>query len=119
MMTEAKTSRRKFLKTGGAAIAGGAALAAPNISIAAKPVVVDRLMPRSSRPNRRVKERCSSLLKPWLGIINTACSSQAEYRSSKSLSESSVAAKSVTVAPRVEAAGSTCTGRQFVLQQHQ
>jgi TRAP-type mannitol/chloroaromatic compound transport system substrate-binding protein len=40
MMTEAKTSRRKFLKTGAAAIAGGAAIAAPNISIAANPVVL-------------------------------------------------------------------------------
>jgi TRAP-type mannitol/chloroaromatic compound transport system substrate-binding protein len=39
-MTEVKTSRRKFLKTGAAAIAGGAALAAPSISIAAKPVVL-------------------------------------------------------------------------------
>ncbi len=39
-MTEAKTSRRKFLKTGAAAIAGGAALSAPNISIAASPVVL-------------------------------------------------------------------------------
>jgi len=39
-MTDTKTSRRKFLKTGAAAIAGGAALSAPNISIAAKPVVL-------------------------------------------------------------------------------
>jgi TRAP-type mannitol/chloroaromatic compound transport system substrate-binding protein len=39
-MTEAKTSRRKFLKTGAAAIAGGAALSAPNISIGASPVVL-------------------------------------------------------------------------------
>ena len=39
-MTDTKTSRRKFLKTGAAAIAGGAALSAPNISIAANPVVL-------------------------------------------------------------------------------
>ena len=39
-MTEAKTSRRKFLKTGAAAIAGSAAIAAPSISIAATPVVL-------------------------------------------------------------------------------
>ncbi len=39
-MTEVKASRRKFLKTGAAAIAGGAALAAPSIAIAAKPVVL-------------------------------------------------------------------------------
>ena len=39
-MTEVKTSRRKFLKTGAAAIAGGAAISAPSISIAASPVVL-------------------------------------------------------------------------------
>ena len=39
-MTEVKKSRRKFLKTGAAAIAGSAAIAAPSISIAAKPVVL-------------------------------------------------------------------------------
>ena len=39
-MTEVKTSRRKFLKTGAAAIAGGAAIAAPSISKAASPVVL-------------------------------------------------------------------------------
>jgi TRAP-type mannitol/chloroaromatic compound transport system substrate-binding protein len=39
-MSEVKTSRRKFLKTGAAAIAGGTAIAAPNISIAANPVVL-------------------------------------------------------------------------------
>jgi len=39
-MTDTKSSRRKFLKTGAAAIAGGAALSAPSISIAAKPVVL-------------------------------------------------------------------------------
>jgi hypothetical protein len=40
-MTEAKTSRRKFLTTGAATIAGGAAAAAfPNISVAADPVVL-------------------------------------------------------------------------------
>ena len=40
-MTEAKTSRRKFLTTGAAAIAGGAAAASfPNISVAADPVVL-------------------------------------------------------------------------------
>ena len=38
-MTEATTSRRKFLKTG-AALAGGAAIAAPSIAVAAKPVVL-------------------------------------------------------------------------------
>ena len=42
-MTEVKSSRRKFLKTGAAAIAGGAALAAPSIAIAAKPVVLKGL----------------------------------------------------------------------------
>lgn len=40
-MTEAKTSRRKFLTTGAAAIAGGAAAASlPNISVGASPVVL-------------------------------------------------------------------------------
>ena len=39
-MTEAKASRRKFLKTGAAAVVGSAAIAAPSISIAAKPVVL-------------------------------------------------------------------------------
>jgi TRAP-type mannitol/chloroaromatic compound transport system substrate-binding protein len=40
-MTEATTSRRKFLTTGAAAIAGGAAAASfPNISVAASPVVL-------------------------------------------------------------------------------
>ena len=40
-MTEEKTSRRKFLTTGAAAIAGGAAAASfPNISVAAKTVVL-------------------------------------------------------------------------------
>ena len=40
-MTEATTSRRKFLTTGAAAIAGGAAAASfPNISVAADPVVL-------------------------------------------------------------------------------
>jgi len=39
-MTQSSTSRRKFLKTGAAAIAGGAAFAAPSISIAADPVVL-------------------------------------------------------------------------------
>jgi TRAP-type mannitol/chloroaromatic compound transport system substrate-binding protein len=39
-MTEVKTSRRKFLKTGAAAIAGGAAISAPSISIGASPVVL-------------------------------------------------------------------------------
>ncbi len=40
-MTEVKTSRRKFLTTGAAAIAGGAAAASlPNIAVAAKPVVL-------------------------------------------------------------------------------
>lgn len=40
-MAEAKTSRRKFLTTGAAAIAGGAAAASlPNISVGASPVVL-------------------------------------------------------------------------------
>ena len=39
-MTEVKSSRRKFLKTGAAAIAGGALISAPSIAIAAKPVVL-------------------------------------------------------------------------------
>jgi len=39
-MTEVKTSRRKFLKTGAAAIAGGAAISVPSISIAQSPVVL-------------------------------------------------------------------------------
>jgi TRAP-type mannitol/chloroaromatic compound transport system substrate-binding protein len=40
-MSEVKTSRRKFLTKGAATIAGGAAvLAAPSISVAAKPVVL-------------------------------------------------------------------------------
>ena len=40
-MTEATTSRRKFLTTGAAAIAGGTAAATfPNISVGASPVVL-------------------------------------------------------------------------------
>jgi len=40
-MTDTKQSRRKFLTKGAATIAGGAALiAAPTISVAAKPVVL-------------------------------------------------------------------------------